>query len=232
MIVTSIDQGKHNFTLNGTCPHCGRLSVFVEVTTKYMERDHNGFLDTASVMLCQGCKKPILALLHFFQSNGDLCRYVAHYPIGKPEDNVDPEIPEAIAADFKEALRCLWVDAYNATAEMCRRAMEASCIDLGAPISERWLEDKIDWLESQRKITPFLRDVAHKIRLGGNRAAHPGNVQPAATSSSQSAQPEPIITKEHAVAIVKFSREFFHHVYVVPKQLDKYDFSKPRKAGP
>jgi len=32
------------------------------------------------------------------------------------------------------------------------------------------------------------------------------------------------IEKEHAEAIIAFTREFFHHVYVGPKLLGKYDF--------
>jgi hypothetical protein len=92
----------------------------------------------------------------------------------------------------------------------------------------------IDWLAEQRVITPFLQKVAHKIRLGGNRGAHPS--EPAsAQSATNPEQEEPIlngpiltIEKDHADAIVQFTREFFHHVYVVPAQLDKYDFSKPK----
>ena len=85
------------------------------------------------------------------------------------------------------------------------------------------------------------QQVAHKIRLGGNRGIHPPDV-PAAGGPGAGPQPAllpqpaaaPItaIEKEHAEAIVKFTREFFHHVYVVPKQLDKYDFSKPKAAKP
>jgi hypothetical protein len=140
--------------------------------------------------------------------------YKLHYPLGTPDDTVADEIPRHIASDFSEALRCRWVNAYNATAEMCRRALEASCIELGAPARAKLLINKIDWLEEQRKITPFLKDVAHKIRLGGNRGAHPS-------------EDEPPITDEQADAIIKFAREFFHHIYVVPSELDKYDFSKP-----
>ena len=112
-------------------------------------------------------------------------------------------------------------------------AVEASCLNLGAP-DKGVLEDKIDWLEAQRKITPFLKDVAHKIRLGGNRAAHPGTPSTSMQASSGVAAPivsTSLITKEHAEAIIQFTREFFHHVYVVPKQLDKYDFSKPQKKA-
>src|SRR5258707_643439 len=65
-------------------------------------------------------------------SHGEVITYRAHYPVGRPSDNVSSDVPEPIAADFKEALRCRWVDAYNATVEMCRRAIETSCQDLGA----------------------------------------------------------------------------------------------------
>jgi hypothetical protein len=167
--------------------------------------------------------------------NGLNYAYHLHYPLGKPNDSVALEIPEHIKPDFSEALRCLWVDAYNATAEMCRRALEASCLDLGAPHKDV-LEDMIDWLADQRKITPFLQQAAHKIRFGGNRGAHPTPATPAtattavSAASMQPAVPKPVtkIEKEHAEAIVKFTHEFFHHVYVGPKQLERYDFSKPK----
>jgi len=236
MQVTGLDN-KTSFSFSGVCPHCVRPTVFIQVTN-VAQRDpqeysnHIFHTEMAAVLCCQGCLKYILGIARHIKDGRGVVKYTydAHYPVGHPNDAVEREIPVHIASDFKEALRCLYVNAYNATAEMCRRAIEASCIDLGAPASERFLDNKIDWLESQRKITPFLRDVAHKIRLGGNRAAHPGNVTPA-NGTTQSLTPEPTIEKEHAEAIVKFTHEFFHHVYVVPKQLDKYDFSKPKASA-
>ena len=182
-------------------------------------------------MQCQACMDYILAVLSPNAQNATF-KYVQHYPLGKPNDSVADEIPEGIKADFKEALRCRFVDAYNATAEMCRRALEVSCIDLGASPRDV-LDDMIDELEAKRIITPFLKQVAHKIRLGGNRGAHPSSPPPTTattTTTAQPAAPEPIriIGKEHADAIILFTHEFFHHVYVVPKQLDKYDFSRPK----
>jgi len=188
-------------------------------------------------MQCQACMKYILAIV-LYQLYAGHFNYEAHYPLGKPNDAVAEEIPPHIQSDFKEALRCLFVNAYNATAEMCRRAVEASCIDLKAPKTIKVLEDKIDWLEQQRIITPFLRDVAHKIRLGGNRGAHPSEDGPIAPKSPDPATPDTetdpvtVIEEKHALAIVKFTREFFHHVYVVPKELDQYDFSKPKTKKP
>ena len=51
------------------------------------------------------------------QQNSASYRYEAHYPLGRPNDDVAEEIPTHIQPDFKEALRCLFVDAYNAIAE-------------------------------------------------------------------------------------------------------------------
>jgi hypothetical protein len=223
MQVSTSDVNQNQVTLRGRCPHCGREVVFVLVTS--LGRAPNGY--RLGGMQCQGCMEFILAI---FQQNQYQFQYVNHYPLGKPNDAVAEEIPDEIKADFKEALRCRFVDAYNATAEMCRRALETSCIDLGASPKDV-LEDMIDELETKRKITPFLKEVAHKIRLGGNRGAHPSpSASSTTTAPSEEAKPGPIriITMEHADAIIKFTHEFFHHVYVVPKQLDKYDFSKPK----
>lgn len=176
-------------------------------------------------MQCQACMNYILGL---FEPTAHTLVYSGHYPMGSPDDVVAAEIPTHIQADFKEALRCMFVTAYNATAEMCRRALEASCLEQGAP-KRRKLDDMIDWLEEQRKITPRLKDIAHKIRLGGNRGAHPPEDGPRAAGEIQDETgPVEFIEKEHAQAIIMFTREFFHHIYVVPAELDKYDFSKPK----
>jgi hypothetical protein len=224
MEVASSNAQQRQITLRGTCPHpiCKKTSAFLLVTNLYVSHT----AEWVGALQCQACLKYILVLARQEQH---LLSYVNHYPIGSPDDEVAPEIPEHIQRDFKEALRCMFVNAYNATAEMCRRALEASCIERGAP-PNKVLEIMIDSLEEKRIITPFLRDVAHKIRLGGNRGAHP----PADGPEAQNVELEPVvlIEKEHAEAIIKFTREFYHHVYVVPAELAKYDFSKTKTTKP
>jgi hypothetical protein len=231
-----------NFALIGTCPYptCNRPSTFVRVqSTKigiYRSEGNVHFNKWVAVMQCQACQNYILGIAE--QQNQMIrYKYLEHYPIGSPDETVAEEIPDHIKDDFKEALRCLWVKAYNATAEMCRRAIEASCLHLGAPKKDV-LEDMIDWLEERRKITPDLKQAAHKVRLGGNRGAHP-QVEGMPSMVGLPPQTESIligpvekIEKEHAEAIVDFTRHFFQYVYVIPKQLDKYDFSKPKAAKP
>jgi hypothetical protein len=223
---------NRTFTLRGTCPHGSHESAFILAGGVHIDQSQKWI----AAMQCQGCGKYILAIMYLGKpGNVPLLYYQEHYPLGKPDDSVALEIPDSIQPDFKEALRCRFVDAYNATAEMCRRALEASCIDLGAS-PKGVLEDMIDEVEEKRIITPFLRQVAHKIRLGGNRGAHPSPptepkpAPPVGLGFPEEKTNEPIrkIGKDHADAIIKFTREFFHHVYVVPKELEKYDFSKPK----
>jgi hypothetical protein len=239
LAVNVISFGNRQFSMRGTCPHCGASSAFLQVGC--VHNSPSGF-QSVSPMQCQACMKFILTIVTVSPHNQSIA-YNEHYPLGKPSDAVAHEIPDPIRPDFKEALRCLWVDAYNATVEMCRRALEASCLNLGAP-KKKVLEDMIDWLEAQRKITPALKEAAHKIRLGGNRGAHPSpeeapQVNPLVAPTTADDSPAPSgdgpvtrIEKEHAEAVVEFTRHFFEYVYVMPKALGKYDFSKPKVPQP
>lgn len=220
MRLSSVENSGH-FTINGECPHCSPVQSAFETVTNPFETTIDGRQHLVGVSRCIACRGLILAAV---RNIGGSWEYAYHHPLGKPNDKVAEEVPENIRADFSEALRCQSIKAYNATVEMCRRAVESTCIDLGAPYSYV-LEDMIDWLENNRKITPALKDVAHKIRLGGNRAAHPPE------DSKQPPKYHPIdpIEEEHASALVTFTRHFLDHVYVIPKQLPTYNWSKPKK---
>ena len=207
---TTLDT--QNFSLSGECPHCRSLSVFIAVAGVYGEESgEQGYNLHCAAMQCQGCRNFILGIAKSVkQSNPVKFVYVTHYPVGKPNDSVSVDIPQLIAEDFREALRCHWVSAYNATAEMCRRALEVSCIEFGAKPEDR-IGDKIDWVHSKGLITTPLRDMARKIKLGGDRGAHPSPRK---------------IEKEDADALIEFANEYFDHVYVMPAKMAKFDFSK------
>jgi hypothetical protein len=215
-------QGENTggvFSLRGTCPHakCGRASVFIQKATPYIINlgvQPGGFikLRVAAVMECQGCQKLILGIVVGAQGS-DRYVYQEHFPLGDPEQVDSPGIPDNVRADFNEALRCESVKAYNATVEMCRRALQTSCVEQGADPNLN-LVAQIDWMYSQGKTTPLLKDMAHKVRLGGNRGAHSGDPS------------EPPILQPDAEAVVAFTREYLRHIYEVPQLLSKFDFSK------
>ena len=212
MEVRVLDHQNHRFSFSGECPHCRRQTVFMPVAGPHRETLTGPNEDRlCAAMQCQGCYKYILGLAMVVRNaNPAPIRYEEHYPLGQPDDSVAEEVPPTISADFGEALRCRWVNAYNATVEMCRRAIEASCLQLGAKGNDS-IEAQIDWVHSQGKITTPLKEMAHKIRLGGNRGAHPS---------------QRIITENDADAIIEFTQEYFDHVYVMPAKMAKFDFSK------
>ncbi len=214
---------RNRFTLSGKCPHCLREAVLGMVTAPRIERVRPDPTNTAeclvaAVLQCPGCKKFVLGVVRKpptkspGQHNNNDFQYVNHYPMDAPDDSTEDGIPDGIRDDFKEALRCRWVDAYNATVCMCGRALEASCLELGAKGEN--LEKKIDDLLKAGKITVSLRDMAHRIRLSRNIGAH------APKNEEQEAEKP---TKEHADALITFTREYFHFVYTMPSKLKTFE---------
>lgn len=215
MQLSSIDS--QSFVLNGECPHCRKQAAFVTVADPFEERQGSYPSRMISAARCIACNEYILAIIRHREVRPGSFQwaYDVHYPLGLPHDEVASEIPDAIRPDFQEALRCRHAKAYNATIEMCGRALESSCIEQGAPSNDT-LSKMIDWVHKQGKITTSLRDMAHKIKLGRNLAAH--------------AQSDRTLTPDDADAVIRFTAQYFLHVYVMPAQLKKYDFDKPAKG--
>lgn len=202
MRITGIGDGW-NFSLSGTCPYEGDKSVFMIVGQPFQENVPGGAWLVVAAMRCQGCLRFIVGIV---SKSGDSWEYHAHYPLGSPDDSVDVSVPEAIAADFSEALRCMSVGSPKAAVAMCRRSVQASCDALGA--KGKNLKEQIDDLATKQIITDPLRRMAHKVRLTANRELH------ASTDDLETfGEPE-------AAAIIKVMREYFHHVYVMPALLD------------
>ena len=213
---SSISEDRKLFYLRGTCPHCGHKASFGSINIPYEQGtfDESGYRLISGAQ-CAGCNRYILAIIQQNCTSPEHCYWslVAHYPLGTVNHDVSEDVPEACRLDFQEALRCIEAKAFNATIEMCRRALESSCVQLGAD-QKLVLEKMIDWVHSQGLITTPLKNMATKIRLGGNRAAHPHS--------------DKSLTEWDADAVIEFTDEFFNHVYVLPAKLAKIDFSKPK----
>jgi hypothetical protein len=121
---------------------------------------------------------------------------------------VEEGIPPNIAADLQEAMRCRWVNGYKSTVTMCRRAIQASCLEKKANPKKK-LTDQIDEIAKNGLITEPLRLFAHEVRLEGNDGAHPD------------ADGLSYVTEKDADDIIEFTVEYLHHVYVMPEMLTK-----------
>jgi hypothetical protein len=232
MEVTEHEPESGKFSLRGECPHCHRASVFVQVTSLCAEELSQEYQRLTVGMRCQGCLDYILAIAMKTRTYNQpsTLAYIKHYPLGKPDDSVPKEVAAAnpvIALDFAEALRCLWVGSYKAAVAMCRRSVEATCKHLGA--TGRTLEQKIDNLAAQGKITEPLKEWAHAVRLSGNRGLH--GKKPADVASDDQEAPLDdldLFGEDEAKAMIAFTEQLFQNVFVMPGLLEKY---RPKPKG-
>ena len=69
------------------------------------------------------------------------------------------------------------------------------------------LQLQIDEMASKGLITQPLKQWAHEVRLGGNDGAHPDK------------DGLKDVSEQDADEIIQFTREFLHHIYVMPAAL-------------
>jgi len=205
---------------SGACPHCSAVSLFVPVGNPYASGE-GAIQEICNAAQCQACKKFALVVGRRDRMSGDPnYRLVDFYPAGSPNDAVDPNVPSVTAEDLREALRCRWVSAYKATVVMCRRAIQTSCVD--KKMADVKLQLQIDEMASKGLITEPLKHWAHEVRLGGNEGAHPDK------------DGLKDVTEQDADEIIQFTREFLHHIYVMPAALASRQASRAAgsKTGP
>jgi len=174
------------------------------LANSYLEDNSQTICNAAQ---CEACKNFVLVVGRRNRASGiQAFGLQAFYPLGRPNDRVDSAIPPKIAEDFKEALRCRWIEAHKAAVTMCRRSIQTSCLDQKADRKKK-LVAQIDELASKGVITEPLRQFAHEVRLEGNDGAHP--------------DPDGLdnVTSNDADDIIEFTREYLHHVYVMPAKL-------------
>ena len=201
-IVNFPETGFSAVGASGDCPHCAVRSYFRPAAT--VEDDYR----MISSARCETCKEYVLIVgtrRPIGGGRGQPCVAIEVYPIGRPGQMVDKDIPAAVLEDFNEALRCQFIKAFKATVVMCGRAIQTSALALGAGGTR--LVDQIDDLFKKGKITEALKDFAHEVRLVRNDGAHPDKDGLAD------------VTEQDASAVIEFTREYLHHVYVMPAKL-------------
>jgi hypothetical protein len=206
-IVNFPQQNFSTVGASGVCPHCGAKSYFKPTGAAYVEDRPNENLQLiCNSTQCESCKEFVLIVGFRQRGLGSSYNLRFVYPAGKPNETVEDGIPGNITADFKEALRCRWVNAFKATVTMCRRAIQSSCLEKKADPKKK-LTLQIDELATKDLITEPLRLFAHEVRLEGNDGAHPD------------ADGLNDVTEKDADDIIEFTREYLHHVYVMPAML-------------
>jgi hypothetical protein len=190
------------------CPNCKGKTQF-----NFLMDNLQGTPNAPHVGLgqCSVCRAVILA----YAGTGE--GVIQYYP--PPEAWVPGQsggVPVPIWAGFSEATVCGSVNAFKATAVLCRRAVQGVAVEKGIPKGKP--ADQVDQMEQKRLITPLLKDTAHQIRVFGNVGAHPGE------------DGLDVVTDEEADAALVFTEELVDHVYRLPARLAKFKPGQPAES--
>ncbi len=190
------DKGK----LSYRCPWC------LLPTSSEMVRLGERGSDSFHVILCghAECARPALVRVQAKYGepwnlvSGQHVHQIDVYPRALPDYSADG-VPEKIARDFTEALRCQASGYLFGAALVGRRVLQAAVRHCGGKGSD--LKAEINSLES--KLLPDLyKEQAHEVRLVGNDAAHADEV-----------------TEDEVEDLVEFTKQVLHHLYVMPEQV-------------
>ncbi len=142
----------------------GAVSPLDEVDTEYYGEHY-------SIALCRRCDGPFLVRESLFGIAGEfetVTEETVLFPLtaGRTLEGV----PEPVRRPMEQADRAFSTASYDATALMCRRALEAVCKSLSASGSSLVL--RLGDLHAKGHIDQKLLRWAHAVRLVGNNAAH------------------------------------------------------------
>lgn len=191
------------------CPHCGTKVEFIECAD-YDAR--KGFYSCPNLGIyviarCKNCNGFI------FGEKNNL------YP--KSAFRLEKKaFPKPILSDYNEALRCFEIDAFKATAVMCRRVLQYSVEEKGG--EDKDLLEKINDLDHKRVITQDIRAWAHQVRMFGKYGAHSfeGKLD--------------FVDEKEAEVCLEFLKNYLHYVYEMPHQVvesqRKFDKAKQKKT--
>jgi hypothetical protein len=164
----------NNLRPGGVCPHCKTATRFALSTVPIFgilhdDRAHSFVASYA----CDHCMQPIPIRWHIFSWNGQT-PVVGDATVVVPsrEPFEFNHVPEAVSHEIEEALDCLSVNAYNGFAAVCRRSIQAICVNLGADASTK-VQKQIEEMIDATGLGDEWKSLAIQIMLSGHDGAHP-----------------------------------------------------------
>ncbi|MFD6356597.1 DUF4145 domain-containing protein [Nocardia tengchongensis] len=166
---------------SGTCARCGRTSNFERVgdllplvpniATPKVARQH------VAVLKCHGCGEGTAVIEEVrFSENFMFVDVVPLHWWPVPGSAVDmADVPSSIAKFYREAVRCVSVEAPHAAVAMCRNALALIVQDKGSDAAkrERSLSKSIKKMVEEKTLADWFAEWATHIIEVGNAGAHP-----------------------------------------------------------
>jgi len=141
-----------------TCGHCGKFAP-AQQHYQAIPRDAST-MSPRYIFICPNCDQPT-----YFESE-----YGPQHP-GEPFGNDIPRLPPQVDLLYREARKCMTIQAYTATTLICRKILMHVAVNLGAPPNKTFTE-YLDHLNNHGYLTPKNKNWVDHIRKKGNDANH------------------------------------------------------------
>lgn len=193
-----------------TCPHCGnrtphttRHRADYSVPEEDLTGDGDFYYDEKwlAILECATCHKLSLYVDHWNAADNRWEAALA-YP---QKLQAPPEVPQAVALEFDQAVAAAQHAAPGLVAVAVRRVLEAIAVDQGAP--DATLREQIRWLGTQGKIPPQLADMMNVSRTLGNLGAHHTAFN---------------FNDDDVRTVIEFARALFEYIYVAPAKVEAF----------
>lgn len=190
------------------CPTCNSVvetaTIYSYTSENTVNEDLSGYVTEVLLSKCLKCQNPFLKEKNFQIVGGDdfLTSELQFFP--NTENEAIKNCPEIVFNPYKEALKCYRAHAYDACVIMCRKGIEAICIDKGE--TKGTLATKLKNLNSKGILENTLYSWANELRLIGNDGAH---------SHDQ------IVNQQNAKEAIDFFDAFITYLYHLVNQYEE-----------
>jgi hypothetical protein len=194
-----------NIHLGGVCPACKvatRFTLVVQPDVVRLEREKmTKFIASYS---CDNCLEPIPVLWQIKEWMPGNPVVVDPQVISPSRDPFDfDHVPETVKREIDEALDCLSVNAWNGFAAVCRRAIQAICVNLGANASTK-VQAQIEEMIEATGLGDEWKELAVQIMLSGHDGSHPHL---------------PDVSAERAVILLSLLKDLCYQLYTRPGKI-------------
>lgn len=169
------------------------------------------------VLKCPGCNSYKIMFLYRITLDKDNVQFYKLYTIPELEDYSIPELPNeypSLKSTYLEAIKCLQIGAYKASATMFRRALQIIVRDILGENSWK-LSTSLENLQNKPNklginLSNDFHEYSYIIKESGNQGAHPG-------------QDIDLLefTKEDAIDLRDMFFEIINELFIKPSLLKK-----------
>ncbi|MGA9365797.1 MAG: DUF4145 domain-containing protein [Bacteroidota bacterium] len=186
----------------GHCPHCKagtRFKLVSNVNTSILLDDK--IPSFVACYSCEVCLGPVPIQWTIRQWSGELPVVEDPKLVSPAREDFDFEhVPKEVRKEIEEALDCLSVNAFNGFAAVCRRAVQALCVNLGTEATTR-VEKQIEEMVEVTGLGTEWRELAIQIMLSGHDGSHPHL---------------PDVDQERAALLLSLMRDLTYQLYTRP----------------